>query len=156
QNSDSAAAESEFCRHVGAAEYTLVIAPECGGRLEYLCRKGLRVGGRLLGPSPHAGRLAPDKPGLSRHWKAHWGPKPPTWALGEEPTRLPVVVKPRDGAGSQATVLSSGRAPRVAESPGPMIAQEYFPGFAASVAFLVGPNSRTPLVPCQQVLSEDG
>jgi len=156
QNPDSAAAEPAFCRHARAADYTLVIAPECGGRLELLCREVIRVSGRLLGPSPDAVRLTADKLELSRHWEAHGVTTPATWTLGEEPAGLPVVVKPRDGAGSQATVLSRGRAPGVAESPGPMIAQEFVRGFAASVAFLVGPNSRTPLVPCQQVLSEDG
>jgi predicted ATP-grasp superfamily ATP-dependent carboligase len=156
QNSDSAAAESEFCRHARAAEYTLVIAPECGGRLEQLCRGVVRVGGRLLGPSPDAVRLTADKLELARHWKAHGVATPATWPLGEEPAGLPVVVKPKDGAGSLATVLSTGRAHGVAECPGAMIAQEYVSGFAASIAFLVRPNSRTPLVPCQQLLSDDG
>jgi predicted ATP-grasp superfamily ATP-dependent carboligase len=37
-----------------------------------------------------------------------------------------------------------------------MIAQAYVPGFAASVAFLIGPSQLLPLVPCQQLLSNDG
>src|SRR5262249_61325656 len=40
--------------------------------------------------------------------------------------------------------------------PGPMIVQQYIRGFAASVAFLIGPDSLTPLVPCEQRLSDDG
>jgi predicted ATP-grasp superfamily ATP-dependent carboligase len=37
-----------------------------------------------------------------------------------------------------------------------MIAQEFVPGFAASVAFLIGPKAITPLIPCAQHLSTDG
>jgi predicted ATP-grasp superfamily ATP-dependent carboligase len=37
-----------------------------------------------------------------------------------------------------------------------MIAQQYVPGFAASVAFLIGPSAVVPLVPCEQLLSTDG
>jgi predicted ATP-grasp superfamily ATP-dependent carboligase len=37
-----------------------------------------------------------------------------------------------------------------------MIAQEYVTGFAASVAFLIGPSHVFPLVPCEQLLSTDG
>jgi len=37
-----------------------------------------------------------------------------------------------------------------------MIAQQYIPGFAASVAFLVGPAQTIPLVPCEQLQSSDG
>src|SRR5207248_1800177 len=40
--------------------------------------------------------------------------------------------------------------------PGPLIAQRYVPGFAASVAFLIGPAQSLPLVPCEQFLSADG
>ncbi|HEX3152404.1 MAG TPA: ATP-grasp domain-containing protein, partial [Gemmataceae bacterium] len=39
---------------------------------------------------------------------------------------------------------------------GHLIAQPYIPGFAASVAFLVGPTTSIPLVPCEQILSRDG
>ena len=39
---------------------------------------------------------------------------------------------------------------------GPIIAQQYIPGFAASVAFLIGPTRTVPLIPCQQLLSADG
>jgi len=158
QNSDSAAApvaaESEFCRHVRGADYTLVIAPECGGRLEHLCREVVRVGGRLLGPSPDAVRLTADKLQLARHWERHGVPTPRTWPLGQEPAGLPVVVKPHDGAGSQATVLSS--VATAVDWPHPLIAQEYVPGFTASLAVLVGSSRSFPLIPCHRLLSDDG
>jgi predicted ATP-grasp superfamily ATP-dependent carboligase len=97
-----------FWEAVSQADFTLVIAPECGGRLEYLCREVLRAGGRLLGPSPEAVRLAADKLALARHWEQFRVPTPPTWEPGDEPAGFPVVVKPRDGAGSQATTLRAG------------------------------------------------
>ena len=87
------------------ADYALVIGPECGGRLEHLCREVLRAGGRLLGPSPEAVRLTADKLALASHWEQHGVSAPPTWPRGGEPPDLPVVVKPRDGAGSQAIAL---------------------------------------------------
>ena len=154
--------ESPFGELARAADQTLVIAPECGGRLEHLCREVLRVGGRLLGPSPDAVRLTADKLDLARHWARHAVPTPRTWPLGKEPAGLPVVVKPRDGAGSQATRLTTDQGPVLSPSrpasswPGPLIAQEYVPGFAASVAFVIGPAGRWPLVPCEQILSPDG
>ncbi|MGL6094788.1 MAG: ATP-grasp domain-containing protein, partial [Fimbriiglobus sp.] len=37
-----------------------------------------------------------------------------------------------------------------------MIGQEYHPGTAASVAFLIGPRETIPLVPTFQLLSDDG
>jgi len=162
--------ESPFAELAGAADHTLVIAPECGGRLEHLCREVLRVGGRLLGPSPEAVHLTADKLDLARHWDRHGVPTPQTWPLGEEPAGLLVVVKPRDGAGSQGTVLSfvgtdlrSVRAwtdrrsvPTESDWPGPLIAQHYVPGFAASVAFLISLSGLRPLVPCEQLLSPDG
>jgi predicted ATP-grasp superfamily ATP-dependent carboligase len=149
------------------ADYTLVIAPECGGRLEHLCEEVLQVGGRLLGPSPEAIRRTADKLALARHWERHGVPTPPTWVLGDEPAGVPVVVKPRDGAGSQGMALWRQDSDPVGVAqdqnpvpttdwPGPLLAQELIPGLAASVAFLIGRSNVIPLVPCQQLLSADG
>ena len=148
------------------ANYSLVIGPECGGRLEHLCREVVRVGGRLLGPSPDAIRMTADKLALAHHWERHGIPVPSTWELGHEPTNTTVVVKPRDGAGSQGMSLlwrqdsdpaGAAQDPSPASTnTGPMIAQQYVPGLAASVAFLIGPSRIVPLVPCLQLLSTDG
>jgi predicted ATP-grasp superfamily ATP-dependent carboligase len=146
-----------FVEQARAADYTLVIAPECGCRLEHLCQEVLRAGGRLLGPSPDAVRLAADKRMLARHWEQHAVPTPSTWELGQEPSDRPLVIKPRDGAGSQGLELVLRPfPPNRREREKKLIAQEYVPGFAASVAFLVGPAGPVPLVPCQQLLSDDG
>lgn len=164
--SQSSQGSYEAFRSLAArAHYTLVIAPETGGRLEYLCREVLQAGGRLLGPSPDAVRLTADKLALARHWDRHGVPTPPTWELGDQPAGVPVVVKPRDGAGSQATAIRSPSPPEAGGEgdrmslpnwPSPMIAQEYVSGFAASVAFLIGPAQIVPLLPCEQLLSTDG
>jgi tyramine---L-glutamate ligase len=177
---------TDFPSLAAAADYTLVIAPECGGRLEYLCREVFRVGGRLLGPSPDAVHLAADKLALARHWIRCDVPTPATCRLGDAPAGLPLVVKPRDGAGSQQIRRAERREPpdpdvgRLSRAVGrdgsgepsyvtigpltghplafnaPTIAQEYVPGFAASVAFLIGQDTIMPLVPCEQRLSTDG
>jgi predicted ATP-grasp superfamily ATP-dependent carboligase len=167
--------ELEFSEVAATADFTLVIAPECGGRLEHLCREVMRVGGRLLGPSPDAVRLTADKLALSQRWRTRRVPTPTTWRLGEELPGVPVVIKPRDGAGSQAMCLSVGtdlrsvrpgspgwagwtdrRSVPTETWPGPMIAQQHISGFAASVAFLVGPSQTVALAPCEQLLSADG
>jgi len=162
---------ADFDRLAAEADLTLVIAPECGGRLESLCQRVLSVGGRLLGPTPDAVRLTADKLELSRHWVTHRVPTPEARPLDDEGERSgvsrpmlstsgglrrsarPVVVKPRDGAGSQATRLG-----HLAAEPwsGPLIVQEYVEGFPASVACLVGPSGIFPLTPCEQRLSTDG
>ena len=83
-----------------------------------------------------------------------------------EPTAceaFPVVWKPRDGAGSTATyrldtafAVASAVARRATEFPGPMVLQEFVPGWAAGVAFLCGPGGYFPLAPAFQILSADG
>lgn len=158
-----------FAHQASLADYTLVIAPETGGRLEFLASEVVRLGGKLLGPSPEAIRLTGDKLALARHWEAHGVSTPKTWVLGEQPSGGPMVVKPRDGAGSQdmrlATVrarsVSEGEIPALAYASGSIdvmkiVAQHYVSGFAASVAFLIGPTTTIPLVPCAQRLSTDG
>jgi tyramine---L-glutamate ligase len=151
---------ADFASQVRSADYTLVIAPECAGRLEQLCEEVLSNGGQLLGPTPDAVRLTADKLGLARHWNRLGIATPETWELGEQPGGIPVVIKPRDGAGSQATILKmvDGQQTSVASDSwtGPLIAQRYIAGFAASVAFLIGPKIRAPLIPCEQLLSDDG
>lgn len=77
---------------------------------------------------------------------------------------FPAVLKPRDGAGSQATfridaaaMLSSCVAQARAEGfDGELVLQSYVSGRAASVAFLVGGPAPLALLPATQELSDDG
>ena len=148
-----------------AADWTFLIAPETNDCLASLADSALAAGGRLLGPSPAAIRLASDKFALFQHWQTHAVRTPAT--TEHELTdceAFPVVWKPRDGAGSMWTFLLRSandvvRAKAILAQEadtGPMILQEYVPGLAASVAFLCGPAGYVPLLPANQSLSDDG
>src|SRR5688572_31012221 len=52
---------SQFDRLAAEADWTLVIAPECGGLLAERCQRVMTVGGRLLGGGIDLIRLASDK-----------------------------------------------------------------------------------------------
>jgi predicted ATP-grasp superfamily ATP-dependent carboligase len=154
--------EAEFRGLSALADFSLVIAPETDGILEERCRWVEEEGGRLLGPTSDAVRLTGDKLTLASHLAKAGIPTPRTWQLGDQPTsHFPLVIKPRDGAGSQTTYLVRDRSelPRPSdESPQAleMIAQEFVAGTPASVAFLIGPLDCIGLVPCAQHLSDDG
>jgi predicted ATP-grasp superfamily ATP-dependent carboligase len=160
--------QRQFADLAAAADFTLVIAPETEGRLEYLANEVLRAGGRLLGPSPAGIQLSADKLALARHWETQGVATPKTWPLDEAPAGQTLVVKPRDGAGSHGVFLKQfvaalpHPASRGEHGGGslardqPTIAQDFVPGFAASVAFVIGTRAITPLIPCAQHLSTDG
>ena len=145
------------------ADATLVIAPEFDDLLAARSEMVLAAGGRLLGSRPDAIRLTGDKASLARHWQACGIPTPQVVELSAETLPVPGVCKPRAGAGSQATYLvrRADEWPTVvrratAEWPGPLIAQPFVPGQAASVALLLGPGQCVPLLPAAQRLSDDG
>jgi predicted ATP-grasp superfamily ATP-dependent carboligase len=152
----------------GTADYTVVIAPEFEDLLATRCRWVVEAGGRLLGPSPAAVRLAGDKLALARHLRGCGVPTPSSYPLdvraGPQAVPIPAVLKPRHGAGSQATILvrnpgewAESVALARAEAPfAAMITQPFVPGLPASVAFLVGPRGLSPLRPGFQQLSPDG
>jgi predicted ATP-grasp superfamily ATP-dependent carboligase len=151
-----------------AADFTLVIAPECGGILANHCRWVEEAGGRLLGPSAAAAWLTADKLELCQGFLGGLGiPTPPTWPFVTTrlpPWPLPWVCKPRDGAGSQATF----RIDRPEELQrcrdrswdegwrDELILQPYVSGQPASVACLVGPGQCLPLPAAEQKLSTNG
>jgi predicted ATP-grasp superfamily ATP-dependent carboligase len=161
--------EQAFRGLAAAADFTLVIAPECDGILETRCRWVGEVGGRLLGPEPAAVRLTGDKLLLGACLHERGVPTPPCGTLARyDPASLPIafpaVCKPRHGAGSQATFFlhSPGDVPAcIAQAreegwPGELIVQPYVRGRAASVALLLGPHQQLPLAPAWQRLSADG
>jgi predicted ATP-grasp superfamily ATP-dependent carboligase len=148
------------------ADYTLVIAPEFDRLLEMRCQWVLEEGGRLLGSASEAVRLAGDKWLLARHLHERGIPTPPTFQFDkvEKLVGFPLVLKPRHGAGSQATFLVRNveEVPSLLarfreECPGdePLL-QCFAGGLPASAAFLIGPRQRLPLLPAVQHLSEDG
>ena len=146
------------------ADWTVVIAPEFEGLLEARLELVVAAGGRLLGPLPELAALAGDKQRLADHLLAAGVPAARGIATG--PIRAlpgdfgyPAVFKPRFGAGSQDTWLIPDAAVArqvrgTLEQPGRL--ERYYPGLAASVAFLCGPSGQCPLLPCSQRLTNDG
>ncbi len=146
-----------FSRDAPRFDWTIVIAPESGGVLSERCLWIESAGGRLLGCSSALTELLSDKHQTAEHLAANELPVPRghTWEPGEPPPSFPcpIVVKPRDGAGSQKTYL-------VEDTPAlyKLLAcydtsariEEYIPGTPCSVSFLCGPHDCLPLVPCFQ------
>lgn len=155
--------QARFRQLAKGADWTFLIAPETGGELEHLAREVLKVGGKLLGPSPDAIALTTDKLELSRYWAKHRVPQIPTAPADDRPTEYPAVLKPRDGAGSEDmqrvnSVAEYEEAVRLNLGTGARIVQPLAAGLACSVAFLIGPKSQpvVPLLPTAQLLSTDG
>ena len=148
--------EERFDFAVQTADWTILIAPETGGELFRLAKRVEQLGGNLLGPSSTAVELTSDKLALAKHWQT-CGVRTPRVLNSEERT-FPCVVKPRDGAGSNATFLIRDEADwknAKDQFPSNAIVQPFISGIAASVAFVIG-NSAVPLVPTRQIQSDDG
>lgn len=156
-----------FAEAAAGCEWTLVIAPEFDDLLLSLSQAVLDAGGRLLGPLPGAIQLTADKLATAKFWKATGVRHPQTQRLdpaGIVPFALPWVMKPRFGAGSQATFLvrDFDDVPACVQeacsevSYRDFIVQQHIAGHAASVALLIGPDQTLALMPARQHLSEDG
>lgn len=171
-----------FRELAGLCDATLVIAPEAHGVLEQRARIVEGTTGRLLGSTSAAIRLCGDKLATANYLAARgirtiptrsFSPFASSAAEQEQhslPTdwspRFPLVLKPRDGAGSQSTVLVRGRselaelARSLAADPvfEEFICQPYIPGRTVSIAAIVSPTTGTVVVlpPAEQTLSHDG
>jgi tyramine---L-glutamate ligase len=154
---------TNYCRD---ADWTVVIAPEFDGLLESRLRIVEAAGGRLLGPSPRLAALAADKQRTADHLAAVGVPA----AFGElidagsllnvaKAIGYPVVFKRRDGAGSKDVRLLADRDAAIGfrtEKFEEGRLERFYPGIAASVAVLCGPDGLFPLPACRQRLSDDG
>lgn len=148
------------------ADFTLLIAPEFEDILGVRCQWVEEVGGRLLGPSSTAVRLTADKLLLAERLEKAGVPTPRTVPCSASAAGLgfPLVVKPRDGAGSQATYLVrdqtelEGCAARAKAEAwhGELIAQQFVEGIPVSVSFITGPGGKFCLKPVRQYLTDDG
>lgn len=154
-----------FQEEARAADFTLVIAPESDGILLERRRWVDEAGGRWLGATAAAIELTADKLALAKVLHRAGVPTPrcaptPATDWGD----WPAVLKPRHGAGSQATFLLRGpadlepalAAARTEGCNDELLLQSYVPGQAASVALLVGSRDCVPLLPAEQRLSADG
>jgi predicted ATP-grasp superfamily ATP-dependent carboligase len=155
--------DSLFRSLARAADYTLVIAPECAGILAERCICVEQEGGHLLGPSAEAVQLAGDKLRLGQGLAEAGVPTPKCFLLPARGVTFPAVCKPRFGAGSQATFLvrNGDELQRAlgaarAEESGEVLVQPFVLGQPASVAVLVGKNQTVALPPATQDLSADG
>jgi tyramine---L-glutamate ligase len=165
---EAGAEEPTFRALAADADFSLIIAPEFDGILEQRCRWVEEEGGRLLGPLPDAIRLTADKLTLAGHWRTHDIPTPRVLGSLSEPLSsllsYPLVLKPRYGAGSQATFLlhhedDLARAvfqAEVEDWSSPLLLQTYSHGVAVSVAFLANGEKRFAMPAVQQCLSGDG
>jgi predicted ATP-grasp superfamily ATP-dependent carboligase len=165
----AAGEEEQIFRELAAdADGSLIIAPEFDGILAQRCRWVEEEGGHLLGPSSAAILLTANKVTLTRQWIARAIATPPllespSWSSANS-YPYPVVLKPRYGAGSQATFLVHDEE-ELARSllqagaegwAGEFMLQPYVPGLAASVAFLAGRDDWRSLPAVEQHLSDDG
>jgi predicted ATP-grasp superfamily ATP-dependent carboligase len=98
-----------FQEFAAACRATLVIAPESGGLLLERRQMTDAAGGRFLGPSPDAIRLCGDKLRFCEHLRKNGIPTVPTtpfnFFANSADYPFPIVIKPRDGAGSVNTFL---------------------------------------------------
>lgn len=159
-----------FQKLAAEAKATFVIAPESDGIL--LARRRLveRAGGRFLGHSAEAIRLCSDKLAFCEHLRRHELPTIPTelfdLATAESSFPYPVVVKPRDGAGSEDTFLIRSeehlrtlrRALNTAfgERKREAIVQPFVRGQSLSVAAIVDGDDVEVFPVAEQCLSDDG
>lgn len=156
--------EAVFRDLAATCDYFLVIAPEFDDLLLTRSRWVLEAGGKLLGSNPEAIALTGNKKALAKHLKQSSLPTPEVVDGRVNEGFFPAVLKPRHGAGSQATFLiqnfadfALASAQGKKEFPGDdFLLQRFVPGQAASVAFLLGPTSVIPLLPARQHLSSDG
>jgi len=159
-----------FARLASECDATFVIAPEFDQILANRCRWVEDVGGRLLGSSLKAVELCSDKLQLAAHFLSL---DIPTIASArfdihrrEMPFDFPVVLKPRDGAGSVSTFLVTDaseleeacRVFLIESLENEIIVQPFIAGTASSVAVVCAiEQSRIDLFPPGiQHLSQDG
>jgi predicted ATP-grasp superfamily ATP-dependent carboligase len=125
------------------------------------------VGGRLLGPTPEYVARTTDKFVLCERWRAAQVRAPMVSLRVAEMTGTfdyPLVLKPVDGAGSQATFLvqrpnelpESVQAARTEGFEGSLMVTVYVSGLPVSVAFLAGPACLLELPVARQYLTQDG
>lgn len=150
------------------ADRVVVIAPEFHGLLEQRVQTASRFAS-VVNCSPAAIALCADKLQLTQHLHEQhiaciptepFNPLAPDWRYP-----LPLVIKPRDGAGSTLTFLvrDAGAAAQVvdvlrADRGGfEFIQQPFVPGLAVSISALVSSQGTAQILPAgEQLLSDQG
>lgn len=149
-------ADDAFGALVEQVDAVWLIAPETDGALESLTAVVERAGRIVIGSGAAVIRRAADKAWLARRLAARGIPVPPS-----APDTLPIVVKPRRGAGCTGVYLARSRTERIAanavlrsamngRTPGPtqvagVLEQAYIAGAAASVSLVCDGLRAIPL-----------
>jgi predicted ATP-grasp superfamily ATP-dependent carboligase len=131
--------------HLRDCEAALIIAPETDGQLAQWTRHLERTGAHNLGSSAEAVALCGDKLALAAHLQANDIATPSVSGVpGEGPG--PWAVKPRDGAGAEATYYVADRArARAWSACADTVCQPWVTGEPVSASVMVGDGSITPL-----------
>jgi predicted ATP-grasp superfamily ATP-dependent carboligase len=149
-------------RAASEADWTLVVAPEFDDILLNTVRRVELAGGKSLNASPEFIALAADKHRTVERLQRAGVPAPTGRILEADAEKLPTdfaypgVLKPRQGAGSQHTLLVHGSRDEPPPHPWEMRLEQFCPGGPASVAVLCGERQRVALPACWQHLSADG
>ena len=159
----SAAEDADaLAKWAGQSEWTLLIAPETGGRLFERCERVELHGGRLLSPDSQFVALTGDKGATAERLSSHSVPVPVAIELNVS-ARLPsvfpypAVIKPRDGAGSVQTCRVASPTDIVQNAPSlPARLEKWHAGTPASISAICGPAGCLWLPPCRQLISDDG
>lgn len=144
------------------ADAILVIAPETDGALLDVVQRVSDLGGRLISPSAALVALASDKHRTGETLRAAGVPTPEAIRLEPDdtlPTEFvyPAVLKPLDGAGSQATHVVAHTHDRPPAYAWPRRLERFIPGVPASVAVLgIAGGDLVALPPCRQRIAIDG
>lgn len=155
--------EARFLEAAGGCDFALVIAPEFDDVLATRCEWAIQAGCRLLGPSPEAVRLCADKLRLAEHFRQAEIPMPITTFYDPRlppADGYPYVIKPRSGAGAQATFAVHSpeqfvQARWFASAQGfrgELIVQPFCRGQAGSVAVLLAGDRPICLPPAEQLI----
>ncbi|MFO0909107.1 MAG: ATP-grasp domain-containing protein [Isosphaeraceae bacterium] len=145
-------AETELHRWATRADFTIVVAPETGGTLARLATNLTTWGSTTLGSRPEAIALTSDKLRFARHLDSRGIETPPTRRLAsseacERAIQEGVVIKPRDGAGSESTwMLKRGDAVPELPTDRDWIMQPWVEGEPMSASFLVGRDGSVVLL----------
>lgn len=130
------------------------IAPETGGVLARLAKLLGETGVDVIGPGEEAIAVASSKILTARRLRESGIPTPLVWRAGETPADAgPVVVKPDDGAGCDATLLFD-RPP--SDVPAGSIVQPFVSGEAASLTVLRAHGTTRMLAANRQHVAIEG
>ncbi|MEM6692157.1 MAG: ATP-grasp domain-containing protein [Planctomycetota bacterium] len=145
---DESNLDDVLCDAAGTADAILVICPESGGCLLRYLQLLDPWSEKLVSPDSEFVKLTADKWRCFQWLQQRGVPCPRTFQASDgslcqeicENFKLPVVVKPNDGAGSEGVRLISNRKQLSSASVGEIV-QEYIVGIPVSVSLITSRNA---------------